>query len=84
MKKTSIYLDPGASVILMHIHSFADLKQVLTPFLSIKTQRDAHEALILLLDIFSNICNLPLKENIYCSRICRFFLSGIYQISFIC
>ena len=51
-----------------------------------KTQRDAHEALILLLYIFSNICNLPLKEN-KISTVPEFvdsFFSGIHKISFIC
>ena len=49
-------------------------------------QRDAHEALILLLDIFSNICNLPLKDN-KISTVPEFvdsFFSGIYKTSFIC
>ena len=49
-------------------------------------QRDAHEALILLLDIFSNICNLPLKDN-KISTVREFidsFFSGIYKTSFIC
>ena len=42
--------------------------------------------LILLLDIFSNICNLPLKEN-KISTVKEFvdsFFSGIYKTSFIC
>ena len=39
------------------------LLKSINPFFHYKTQRDAHEALILLLDIFSNICNLPLKDN---------------------
>ena len=56
------------------------------PFFDYKTQRDAHDALILLLDIFSNICDLPLQEN-YISTVPEFvdsFFSGIYKISFIC
>ena len=53
---------------------FVHLLKSINPFFDNKTQRDAHEALILLLEIFSNICNLQLKENIYCSRICRLFL----------
>ena len=60
--------------------------KVLTPFFDYKTQRDAHEALILLLDIFSNICNLPLKDN-KISTVPEFvdsFFSGIYKTSFIC
>ena len=55
------------------------------PFFDYKTQRDAHEALILLLDIFSNICNLPLKDN-KISTVPKFvdsFFSGIYKTSFI-
>ena len=42
---------------------FVYLLKNINPFFDYKTQRDAYEALILLLDIFSNICNLPLKEN---------------------
>ena len=56
------------------------------PFFDYKTERDAHDALILLLDVFSNICNLPLKEN-KISTIPEFvdsFFSGIYKIPFIC
>ena len=44
------------------------------------------QALILLLDIFSNICNLPIKEN-EISTVQEYvdsFFSGIYKISFIC
>ena len=58
----------------------------INPFFDYKTQRDAHEALILLLDIFSNICNLPLKDN-KISTVPEFvdsFFSGIYKTSFIC
>ena len=42
--------------------------------------------LFLLLDIFSNICNLPLKENkiSIVPEIVDSFLSGILKISFIC
>ena len=60
--------------------------KVLTPFFDYKMQRDAHEALIVLLDIFSNICNLPLKDN-KISTVPEFvdsFFSGIYKTSFIC
>ena len=42
--------------------------------------------LFLLLDIFSNICNLPLKGN-KISTVSEFvdsFFSGIYKTSFIC
>ena len=49
-------------------------------------QRDAYEALNLLLDILSNICYLPHKEN-KISTVPEFvhaFFSGIYKISFIC
>ena len=42
---------------------FVHLLNSINPFFDYKTQRDAHEALILLFDIFSNICNLLLKEN---------------------
>ena len=42
---------------------FVHLLKSINPFFDYKTQRDSHEALILLLDIVSNICNLPLKEN---------------------
>ena len=62
------------------------LLKSINPFFDYKTQRDAHEASILLLDIFSNICNLPLKEN-KISTVPEFvdsFFSGIYKISFIC
>ena len=52
----------------------------LYPFLTIKVS--AHEALILLLDIFCNICNFPFKEN-KISTVNSFF-SGICKISFIC
>ena len=65
---------------------FVHLLKSINPFFAYKTQRDAHEALILLLDIFSNICNLPLKEN-KISTVPEFvdsFFSGIYKISFIC
>ena len=61
-------------------HDFLHLLKSINPFLDYKTQRDAHEALILLLDIFSNICNLSLKEN-KISTVPEFvdsFFSGIY------
>ena len=63
---------------------FVHLLKRINPFFDYKTQRDAHETLILLLDIFSNICNLPLKEN-KISTVPEFvdsFFSGIYKISF--
>ena len=66
--------------------NFVHLLKSINPFFDYKTQRDAYEALILLLDIFSNICNLPLKEN-KISTVPEFvdsFFSGIYKISFIC
>ena len=65
---------------------FVHLLKSINPFFDYKTQRDAHEAIILLLDIFSNICYLPLKENkIYTVPECvDSFFSGIYKISFIC
>ena len=62
------------------------LNPFINPFFDYKTQKDAHKALILLLDIFSNICNLTLKEN-KISTVPEFvdsFFSGIYKISFIC
>ena len=65
---------------------FVHLLNSINPFFDYKTQRDAHKPLILLLDIFSNICNLPLKEN-KISTVPEFvesFFSGIYKISFIC
>ena len=65
---------------------FVYLLRSINPFFDYKTQRDAHEALILLLDIFSNICNLPLKEN-KISTVPEFvdsFFSGIYKTSLIC
>ena len=65
---------------------FAYLLKSINPFFDYKTQRDAHEALILLLDILSNICNLPLKDN-KISTVPAFvdsFFSGIYKTSFIC
>ena len=65
---------------------FVYLLKSINPFFDYKTQRDAHEALILLLDIFSNICNLPLKDN-KISTVPEFvdsFFSGIYKTSFIC
>ena len=51
--------------------------------ISHKAEIFANEALILLLDIFSNICNLSLKEN-KISTVPEFvdsFFSGIYKIS---
>ena len=65
---------------------FVYLLKSINPFFDYKTQRDAHEALILLLDIFSNICYLPLKDN-KISAVPEFvdsFFSGIYKTSFIC
>ena len=65
---------------------FVYLLKSINPFFDYKTQRDAHEALILLLDIFSNICNLLLKDN-KISTVPEFvdsFISGIYKTSFIC
>ena len=62
---------------------FVHLLKSIHPFFVYKTQRDAHEALILLLDFF---CNLQLKEN-RMSTVPEFldsFFSGIYKISFIC
>ena len=65
---------------------FVYLLKSINPFFDYKTQRDAQEALILLLDIFSNICNLQLKDN-KISTVPEFvdsFFSGIYKTSFIC
>ena len=65
---------------------FVHLLKSNNPFFDYKTQRDAYKALILHLDIFSNICNLPLKEN-KISTVPKFgdaFFSEIYKISFIC
>ena len=70
-----LYLCKLSTISEGELADFVYLLKSINPFFDYKTQRDAHEALILLLDIFSNICNLPLKDNkIYCSRICRFFL----------
>ena len=65
---------------------FVYLLKSINPFFDYKTQRDAYEALILLLDIFSNICNFPLKDN-KISTVPEFVdssFSGIYKTSFIC
>ena len=71
-----LYLCKLSTISEGELPDFVYLLKSINPFFDYKTQRDAHEALILLLDIFSNICNLPLKDNkiSYFSRICRFFL----------
>ena len=81
-----LYLCKLSTVSEGELTDFVHLLKSINPFFDYKTQRDAHKALILLLDIFSNICNLPLKEN-KISTVPEFvysFFSGIYKISFIC
>ena len=81
-----LYLCKLSIISEAELADFVHLLKSINPFFDYKTRRDAHEALILLLDIFSNICNLPLKEN-KISTVPEFvdsFFSGIYKISFIC
>ena len=81
-----LYLCKLSTISEGELADFVYLLKSINPFFDYKTQRDAHEALILLLDIFSNICNLPLKDN-KISTVPEFvdsFFSGIYKTSFIC
>ena len=81
-----LYLCKLSTISEGELADFVYLLNSINPFFDYKTQRDAHEALSLLLDIFSNICNLPLKDN-KISTVPEFidsFFSGIYKISFIC
>ena len=81
-----LYLCKPSTISKGELADFVNLLKSIDPFFDYKTQRDAHEALILLLDIFSNICNLQLKEN-KISTVKEFvdsFFTGIYKISFIC
>ena len=81
-----LYLCKLSTISEGELADFEHLLKSINPFFDYKTQRDAHEALIVLLDIFSNICNLTLKEN-KISTVPEFvdsFFSGIYKISFIC
>ena len=80
-----LYLCKLSTISEGELADFVHWLKTINPFFDYKTQRDAHEALILLLDIFSNICNLPLKEN-KISTVPEFvdsFFSGIYKIFFI-
>ena len=83
---TRLYLCKLSTISEGELADFVHLLKSINSINPYKTQRDAHEALILLLDIFSNICNLLLKEN-KISTVPEFvdsFFSGIYKISFIC
>ena len=81
-----LYLCKLSTISEGDLADFVHLLKSINPIFDYKTQRDAHEALILLLDIIINICNLPLKEK----KISTFpefvysFFSGVYNISFIC
>ena len=80
-----LYLCKLSTISEGELADFVYLLRSINPFFDYKTQRDAHEALILLLDIFSNICNLPIKEN-KISTVPEFmysFFSGIYKTSFV-
>ena len=81
-----LYLCKQLTISEGELADFVHLLKSINNFYDYKTQRDAHEALILLLDIFSNICNLPLNENKISTlpEFVDFFFSGIYKISFIC
>ena len=77
-----LYLCKLSTISEGELADFVYLLKSINPFFDYKTQRDAHEALILLLDIFSNICNLPLKDN-KISTVPEFvdsFFSGIYKL----
>ena len=81
-----LYLCKLSTISKGELADFVYLLKSINPFFDYKTQRDAHEALILLLDIFSNICNLPLGDG-KMSTVPEFvdsFFSGIYKTSFIC
>ena len=81
-----LYLCKLSTISEGELADFVYLLKSINPFFDYKMQRDAHEALIVLLDIFSNICNLPLKDN-KISTVPEFvdsFFSGIYKTSFIC
>ena len=81
-----LYLCKLSTISEGELADFVYLLKSINPFFDYKTERDAHKAIILLLDIFSNICNLPLKDN-KISTVPEFvdsFFSGIYKISFIC
>ena len=80
-----LYLCKLSTISEGELADFVYLLKSINPFFDYKTQRDAHEALILLLDIFSNICNLPLKDN-KISTVPEFvdsFFSGIYKTLFV-
>ena len=81
-----LYLCKLSTISEGELADFLHLLKSINPFFDYKTERDAHEALILLLDIFSNIFNLPLKENKISTvpELVDSFFSGIYKISFIC
>ena len=81
-----LYLCKLSTISEGELADFVHLLKVLTPFFDHKTQRDDPEPLLLLLDIFSNICNLTLKENKISSvpEFVASFFFGIYKISFIC
>ena len=58
-----LYLCKLSTISEGQLADFVYLLKSNNSFFDYKTQRGAHEALMLLLDTFSNICNLLLKEN---------------------
>ena len=76
-----LYLCKLSTISEGELADFVHLLKSINTFFDYKIHRDAHKASILLLDIFSNICNLPLKEN-KISTVPKFvdsFFSGIYK-----
>ena len=65
---------------------FVNLLKSNNSFFDQKIQRDADEALILLLDIFNHVCELQINDNDihYIPQFMGAFFAGIYKITFIC
>ena len=81
-----LYLCKIPSITEGDLADFTHILEKINPFFKIGIQRDAHEALILLLESFSKICYLPILNNdtSFVPEFMDAFFYGIYRIQFNC
>ena len=76
-----LYLCKVPSISKSELTDFVHLLKSNNSFFDQKIQRDAHEALILLLDIFNHVCELQINDNDthYIPQFMDAFFAGIYK-----
>ena len=79
-----LYLCKIPSITEGDLADFTHILEKINPFFKIGIQRDAHEALILVLESFSKICYLPILNNdtSFVPEFMDAFFYGIYRIQF--